>query len=830
MPIFELSPFEVSAFSEQMRSIELRRESETMIEALSADAVGDFPDQNVAEALQRVAGLSVQRDQGEGRFVVIRGIDPNLNTSTVNGMRIPGPEAGSRAVNLDTISSDLVGSVEINKTLTPDMDGDAVGGNIEIKTRSAFDFGQRQFSITAGGSYNTTNEKTSPDYAFTYSDVYKLNDEGGEWGLAFAFSQFDRDTVSDGIEGAPWEPLEGPDGTEVIGLLEGEQRDYVLTRKRTSASLNLDFRPNERTRFYIRTMYSEFDDAETKEENIYKFEDGDVVSLDAEEGLFEGAEFEKVHSDSNKIMEVISLRVGGEHELDLWRLNYSLGYADAGEEGDLEIVGEYLAEGVDMGYRTRGDFRQPELFVRGEQGTEAEDFELQAAEGEGVDYGTEELAFEFNALREVAFGERPGYVKFGFKARLTDVENNVDKDVYDEFDATYTLAGVAQSEPVDFPPRGAFGPAVDRDAYREFFFGNRPSFGLNEADSLIDSRIEDYETEEDVYAGYLMGKADFDRFSVVGGVRYEYTDYSTVGTTVTIDEQVNDGDPFLDEFADDKTYGNLLPSVHVTIPLSDRMFVRAAASRSLARPGIEAAAPFQIIEIEGEGDDIERVAERGNPDLEPLESTNLDVRWDYYPSELSLISAGLFYKDISDFFLTANVAGEPPYEDFDEVIQVINGGDGHLFGFEFKYTQQLSAVSERLDGFLIDANYTFSDSESDNPDRVGGFPLPGQSDHIFSVALGYQKHGFNIRLAATYRSEFFEETDDASDPAFDRYQDGHLQVDFTAKYYLNNIAQIYFNIINLNDEPLYAYWGDPRFNSQYEEYGPTVEAGVKLQF
>lgn len=829
-PVFELSPLEVSAFSGQMRAIELRRESESMIEALSADAVGNFPDQNVAEALQRVAGLSVQRDQGEGRFVVIRGIDPNLNTNTINGMRIPGPEAGDRAVNLDTISSDLVQSVEITKTLTPDMDGDAVGGNIEIKTRSAFDFGQRLLSVTAGGSYNTTNEKTSLDYALTYSDIFKLNDQGGEWGFAFAFSQFDRDTVSDGIEGAPWEPLEGPDGNEVIALLEGEQRDYVLTRKRTSASLNFDFRPDDRSRFYIQTMYSEFDDAETKEENIYKFEDGDVVSLDPDQGLFEGAEFEKVHSDSNKIMEIISFRIGGEHDLDLWKLDYSLGYAEAGEEGDLEIVGEYLDEGVDMGYRKSGNVRQPELFVAGDQGTDAEDFELQVAEGEAVDYRTEELALEFNALREMVFGDRPGYVKFGLKSRMTNVDNDVNKDIYEDFENTYTIAGVAQGKPVDFPPRGTFGPAVDRDAYREFFFGNRPTFGLNEADTLIDSRVEDYETEEDVHAGYLMAKVDFEGFTVVGGVRYEYTDYSTEGTTVTIDEQVNDGDPVLGDFAGDKTYGNLLPSLHVTIPMSERSVLRLAASRSLARPGIEAAGPWQIIEIEGEGDDVERVAERGNPDLEPLEATNLDIRWDYFPNGVSLISAGLFYKDISDFFLTANVAGEAPFEDFDEVIQTVNGGDGELFGFEVNYIQQLSSLSGSLDGFLLDANYTFTDSDSDNPDRPGGFPLPGQSDHIFSVALGYEKHGFNIRLAATYRSEFFEETDDASDPAFDRYQDAHLQVDFTAKYYLNERTQLYFNIINLNDEPLYAYWGNPEFNSQYEAYGPTVEAGIKVQF
>lgn len=134
------------------------------------------------------------------------------------------------------------------------------------------------------------------------------------------------------------------------------------------------------------------------------------------------------------------------------------------------------------------------------------------------------------------------------------------------------------------------------------------------------------------------------------------------------------------------------------------MILRAAVSRSIARPGIEAAGPWQIIEIEVEEEDIERVAERGNPDLEPLETTNLDIRWDYYPNGGSLISAGLFYKDISGYFLTANVVGEPPFQDFDEVIQTINGGDGELFGFEVNYIQQLSSLSESLDGFILDAN------------------------------------------------------------------------------------------------------------------------------
>lgn len=813
----------------QAAAISRRRNAASVIDVLSSDSVGNFPDQNVAEALQRAPGVSVQRDQGEGRFVVIRGIDPNFNSTTINGMRIPGPEAGSRAVNLDAISSDLVESVVITKAITPDMDGDAVGGNIEVNTLTAFDMGGRSGSITAGASYNTTNEKASPDVSATYTDLFSLGGEDN-LGLAFAVSQFDRDMVSDGIEAAPWEMTETPGGAEVRALLEGEQRDYVLTRKRTSVSLNFDFRPNDWSEYYLRTMYSEFDDAETKEENIFKFEDGDIQSLTANSGEFTGAEYEKAHSDSNKIVEINSYSLGGENNLDRWTVDYSLGYATAGEQGDLEITGESVAENVAMGYDRSGDAQQPLLYVIGEQGTRASDFILNSAEGESVFNEERELALVLNLQRDFEWGETPGYIKFGIKTRQREKENNIDITIYEEFGDTYTIADFAQDSPVHHPPRGDFGPAVDRDKYRNFFYGNRANFTVNETDSFIDSAGEDFDIEEDINAAYIMANAEFENITLLGGLRLEQTDYSAAGTQVTIDENVNDGEPELSAFSDSKSYDHLLPNLHFHYRLRDNMAVRAAYTATIARPGFEAAGPWQFVEVEGSGDEIERVAERGNPDLEPLESSNFDLRWEYYPTGVSMMSAGVFYKDISNYFLNTNVAGAPPFEAFDEVYQVVNGGDAELFGLELAMVRQFDFLPGAWNGFLLDASYTYTDSDSDLPERSSGIPLPGQSDHIASLALGYEKYGFTLRLAAAYRSEFFDGTDDPSDPAFDRYQDEHLQIDFTGKYRFNERIQVYLNVVNLNDEPLYAYWGSAEFNSQYEEYGPTVESGIRLDF
>jgi TonB-dependent receptor len=828
----EMEALEVTAFSSQARALDLRRNATEISDALSADNVGLFPDQNVAEALQRVPGLSVQRDQGEGRAVVIRGIDPSFNSTTINGLRIPGPESDSRSVNLDAISSDLVESIIVSKAVTPDMDADAVGGNIEIKTLSAFDRGARNFNLTLGGSYNTTNEETSPDLSLAYSNVFTLgNATEPNFGFAFAFSQFDRDTVSDGIEGAPWELVETPAGNEVNALLEGEQRDYILTRKRTSVTLNFDFRPSETTTFYLRTLYSEFDDAEVKQENVFKFEDGDILTLDANGGTFEGAEYVKAHADSNKIVEITSLSFGGKHDLEPWFFDYSIGYAEAGEAGDLEITGETIAEDVSMGYSITENPQKPRLFVIGQQGTRAADFALDSAEGENVFTEERELALAFNSRRDVTWGaDAPGFVQFGWKTRFREKESDVNLSIYEGFPGDFTIADFARDRGVKFPLPGDFGPVIDPAKYRDFFFGNRDEFELEETDSDLDSRAQDYDLTEDIHAAYLMAQGEFGAFTLLGGVRIENTQYAVNGTQVSIDENVNDGDPVLSPFSDEKDYTYVLPNLHFTYAVSDRINVRGALTQTIARPNFEAAGPFQIIEIEGEGDDIERVAEKGNPDLEPLESTNFDLRWEYYPGSLSLVSVGVFYKDISNYFLVANTAGRPGFENFDEVTETINGGDASLFGIELGYVRQLDFLPGFLDGMLFDASYTYTDSEADIPERASGIRLPGQSDHITSLALGYEKHGLSIRLAAVFRSAYFEEADDPSDPAFDRYQDDHLQIDLTARYRINSTASVYLNVINLNDEPLYAYWGDSRYNSQYETYGPTVEAGVRLAF
>ena len=217
----------------------------------------------------------------------------------------------------------------------------------------------------------------------------------------------------------------------------------------------------------------------------------------------------------------------------------------------------------------------------------------------------------------------------------------------------------------------------------------------------------------------------------------------------------------------------------------------------------------------------EREAEVGNPDLQPYEAQNVDLSIEYYPGDIGVVSAGLFYKNIDNFVVYADVAGTTGWEGFEEVIQPINGDSADLTGLE------LSWVKAFNNGFIVSANATFTDSEATTFLDGEKFEtqLPNQSDRIGNITIGYEANDFSVRLATTYKSDNFEEID--GDML--RFEDDHVQVDFMARYYINDSMQVYFNGINLGDEPFYNYFDTRNQNAQYEEYGRTFELGFTWQ-
>lgn len=811
----------------QAGALNRQRTSDRIVNVVSSDAIGQFPDQNVAESLQRVPGLSLFRDQGEGRFVVIRGIDPALNSTTINGLRVPGPESDSRQVNLDVISSDLLESLEVSKSMTADMDGDAVGGNVELKSATAFDRGN-SLALRAEGSHNDLRSKTSPKLSGAFTRLASLGSGVDNLGMAGALSWFKRRFGSDNVETDGFETLEGPE-SEFLGLEEAEQRDYTITRERLSGSLNFDFRPGPDTDLSWYTLYSDFSDTELQRTNTFVFGDGDVAALSPQQGTFTGATVEKLSEGRREDQRILSSVLGLTRRQSATTFDAKLGYAEAREDQPEALNFAFVGEGVDTAYSLRNP-QKPRLSGSGDAFSDPTTYVLDQIEQERTDTKEQEASLALDLTHAFSIGRIPMEGKLGAKTRQRQKQANTQAVIFDGFgDSDVTLANFPTTR-IDYA-LGDFGVHPERQGLVDFFRAGRSAFEVDAEDSAIASQGEDYDLHEDIYAGYGMLTADLGRVRLIGGVRAEHTRVRARGVEVRTDEESGEGDAVFSRLSGEKRYTDVLPSLSLRFDMDDRTVLRAALSRTLARPGFEAAAPRAAIEITEDDGEFERSAELGNPALDPLRSTNVDVSVEHYPGGLAQISAGVFVKSLRDFFVLSDVAGQRgAFQDFDEALIVLNGDQARVVGVEFAYAQRLSMLPPPFDGLLLNANLTCIQSKAELPFRERDVRLPRQSDTLGNVSIGYQNPRLSLRLAASYRDDFLDEIGDLDDPSTDRYAKDHLQLDFTSSLRVSDHYQVYLNAVNLNDEPFYAYFSDRRFASQYEEYGPTFELGVKANF
>ena len=346
---------------------------------------------------------------------------------------------------------------------------------------------------------------------------------------------------------------------------------------------------------------------------------------------------------------------------------------------------------------------------------------------------------------------------------------------------------------------------------------------FEDVDSMIASASNDWVINEDVYAAYGMFKMSVGGLTLTGGVRVEYTDFSSDGNAVELFEE---GDEYSGaELADDlvvierisasRNYTDVLPSLNLRYDVTDEIVARAAVSRSIVRPLFEDVASRISVE-DGE-------AEIGNPDLEPYNSWNYDASLEFYPSELSVLSAGVFYKDIEDFiFLQTFDDFSFGGQTFDEATIAENGDSANVMGVELNYQQHFGFLPSPFDGLLVSVNYTYVDSDAEVNGRDISFPK--QSDNIAGFVIGYEKYGLDLRLAMSYRDSYLDEL---VDEGLDRITDERTQWDFTAKYSVTDNWLVYAEISNLNDEPEYYYAGSSSRVLQYDEYGTTTVIGVQ---
>ena len=488
------------------KALEQQRRYDSVESVVHADGIGQLPDANAAEALQRVSGVSVERDQGEGRFVSVRGIAPDQNSVTINGTLVPSPESDRRAGALDVLPSELVQSLSVVKTLTPDMDANSLGGTVEVESLSAFDHDGLFYSLSSEASYDDNTSKVSPKFSGAWSNRFSLGDGVDNFGVAAALSWNKRDFGSDNVEtGGKWHDDK---------LEEMELRHYQIERERSGVGLNFDYRPDDLSSYYLRTLFSRFKDTETRNTAGVEFNDpqapGEVGDGEAWREL-------KSREDTQTIESYV---FGGERLLGQWTLSGLAGFSESRERNPGGIgSAKFEADVSGVGYSST---RKPYLNA-GSDFYDPSAFELDEVEWVKSNARDREKNLRLDAARDYELSEYASQVKFGAKVSRRNKINDEDVWVYDDFPGV-TLVD-AQAGRVDYG-LGQFGPGISAGAV-DGLIG-----GLNAADFYDDeqSRLNDFRMREDINAAYLMNTVDIDAWRIIAGMRYESTEFEAKGS------------------------------------------------------------------------------------------------------------------------------------------------------------------------------------------------------------------------------------------------------------------------------------------------------------
>lgn len=816
----------VGSSAAQAGAINQQRASDALISVIDSDGLGNFPDTTVADSLARVAGLSIENDQGEGRYVSIRGINTDLISATINGVRTPSPE-DRRGVLLDGVPSDLLDGIEVQKSLTPDVDADTIGGVINLKTISAFDRDGQFVRAKVEGSYNEIAEELSPKATLTYSNVF-----GDKLGIAASVNFQSLAIEAHNNEVGEWE------FDDDLGAYypndDYEMRWYDLTRERLGLVFNVDYRATENTELYLRTLFNQYKDDEVR--NKFEFRDlaEEGVSVDGNNYNFNFAEVDAEVRQREEERKIQTYALGGQTIAGAWTVDYEVSYAYAEEDDSNNHDVAFRSDDMDGDAIIVWDNSTPEKPRLTGAGVDfvydPSTYEMDAFEQEFTVNEDTEWAYKLDLENESSIGNTPVTWKMGVKVRDREKVRDQNLLIWERDDVLMSdyitdnsrISGWRMNNPMfQWPSAGL------TNALRGTFTDDE----LDEDGTNFDSLSEDYTIEEMILAGYGMGTFQFDNLTVVAGVRVEATDVTATGNIFFEGDDPENVE--IRKYEDD--YTHVLPSVNLKYNFSENLIGRAAYYASIVRPAFGEMRP--TIALNDDRDE----AELGNPALDPYEADNFDLSIEYYPTKLSVLSAGVFYKEISNPIFGANydIDDVPGSVDLsllpdtvEEVFTYVNGENATVKGIELNYVQQLDFIGDFWEGFLVSANVTIAESEASVPDEedpllTRDVPMLKQNDLIWNASIGYDRGPWDLRISANFRDDYLDELFGAN---IDRYTSDHLSVEASAKYDVNDNLQVFVEGKNLTDEPEYYYFGSENRLSQYDEYGARYVIGARLTY
>ena len=783
----------------EARALNQQKTAPNITNVVSADQIGQFPDANAAEATQRIPGISIERDQGEGRYVVIRGSEARLNSMMINGERIPSPEGDVRQVALDVVPTDMLEAIQVSKALMPDMDADAIGGAVNLVTKAAPS--QTRTLATISGGYNDIQDDWGQGL-FSVTAGRRFN--GDRLGLIATASFNDVNRGSENIE------PEYDDGD----LDDLQVRDYSINRERTGLNAALDYQLTPTDSMFVRGIFARFADQEYRRRTRYRVGDDRI---------------ERELKDRLETQVIGNLQAGANHFLaNGLHIDYRVSASYAEEDEPDRHDTTFRQDDVLFNPNVSAAFIDPDNLQANPLNENLAAFTLddQVVENNLTTdrdvVGVFDLRIPLGLRRNFAGTVKAG-VKYRDKRKTRDnsalvFESEDDLFLTDFSDPAFDVGSVLGGR---YMP----GAHVGADQARQL----RTRFGL-EREVDFEADLADYNAAERTSAVY--GMADLalgPAMTLLTGVRVESTRVDYTGYELLFDDE---GDfAAIDPIANQRDYTRVFPGVHWRYAFTPDSNLRAAVTRSMARPNYYDLVPFQLILEE----DSEIV--RGNATLRPTMSSNVDLMLEHYFQSVGVVSGGVFYKNLTDFIFPFTF-GEPRNGDVFDVLEPRNGEAARVTGVELAFQNQLRALPAPFDGLGLYANYTSTvlclaplptDSDATLPERAeDNLRLPGQARHVGNFAVWYEKGGFSARASLNFRGRaLFEVADDAAE---DIFLDANHQLDLTISQALTSNLRLFVNVLNLTDQPLRFYEGSPDRPIQEEYYSWWMSFGARVSY
>lgn len=861
--IYALEAFTVAGEREgNALAITQQRNAPNVKNVISADAFGNIADQNLGNLLMRLPGLAEEILEGEVTSIAVRGVAADMNAVTIDGTRGANGATGvlNRGFAIDRIPADFVERIEVTKALTADLDGDSIGGAINLRTKSPLDRKGRFISYMGGTSWNLDRDTYKPIGSLLYSDTFGTEQKFGVLVTAsYNKTHKPRDSVYQN-----WQPTAVTDVPAYFWMATvGEDH---LEHERFGIGARVDYKLSSTHRVFLNTMYSEYDDHLNRHWLSMSPTAAQVRpgwTWTTTDTFNHPVNFQQVYR--LRAVETINTVFGGEKRFARGLLDYGANYSRSDGTEDRFVPAAQIT-GVGFHFDRSNPFfptmtqtSGPDIYDRSEHRISQFNF---------IDFDDTDAIRGAHVNWKQRFPTRlAASFKTGLRWRGQERERRQTQPVYtyvgaDGVAGRNAATGINDDNVGQFADRNyRYGPAngrypampsLDVDLLRNHFREHPGHFIQDIAATARNSLQNNGTVTEDVYGAYLMGDVRIGRLDINGGVRVEETQLTGRGVRQEVSREERArrlawvGPVTPDELRrrtiaewsnvreDEGEYRSWLPSLHFKYNVTSNLLARLSYSSGIGRPNFS-----NLLRTTTVNHDTMRVV-ASNPDLKPQRTGNYDLGAEYYFEPAGFVSAGVFRKEIKDFIYgdTGGQVGSGPDNGFDgenegyDLVRNVNGGSGVVKGFELAYTQRFTRLPGRWKGLGMMANYTKLKSRGNYTSSGGtqtGGEIAGFMPETFNAGVTYALGAWDAGVKYTYRAQNLRDYN--VNPLQRVYYYSKKNVDLNFKYKWRPQLTFFVDVINLFDDPIanaFIYTnGRVRYN---QVFTTAIKAGITGRF